>query len=119
MMTIQKVLMLSLGLALLSSCSTTSTVAPVEKIQVTTTPLEKHIPIQARPRGLQLSKPHFYVVTPANYEDLKKKLGGDKGVVFYAIGQEDYKKILGNQAELLRYIKQSNAIIVYYENNLK
>jgi hypothetical protein len=58
-------------------------------------------------------------VTEKNFDDFKKRfLTNNKDFVFYAISPDDYKVILGNETEMLRYIKQDNAIIVYYEKNL-
>jgi hypothetical protein len=77
------------------------------------------VTIQPHPRAVQLKNPKWYVITDKNYNDFKKKfLANNKDFVVYGVSPEDFKKLLNNQAELLRYIRQQNATILYYEKTV-
>lgn len=101
-----------LGLSLaLAACTTTNKVSVI--------PVERSVIKQAEPRPLNLSQPTFHVVTEKNFDEFKMKYIKDNGnFVMYVITPNDYKKFTKNNAEILRFIKQQKAIIVYYESLL-
>lgn len=110
---VQKILLVSLSLLLLSSC----TKAPEPTIITVPEIIEKNIPIVERPKGLKLTSPYFHVVTAENIDEFIEKFKKSNGseLVFYAISVRDYENLSLNLAELRRYIEQQQAIIVYYE----
>ena len=112
-MMVQKILLVSLSLLLLSSC----TKAPEPTIVTVPEIIEKDIPIVERPKGLSLTSPYFHVVTEENIDEFVEKFKKSNGseLVFYAISVRDYENLSLNLAELRRYIEQQQAIIVYYE----
>jgi type IV pilus biogenesis protein CpaD/CtpE len=112
-MMVQKILLVSLSLLLLSSC----TKAPEPTIITVPEIIEKNIPIVERPKGLKLTSPYFHVVTAENIDEFIEKFKKSNGseLVFYAISVRDYENLSLNLAELRRYIEQQQAIIVYYE----
>jgi len=84
--------------------------------------IEKNIPIQARPKGLTLSKDiTWYVITPETIDAFDEKLKKEQGKewVFYAIEVKDYERLSLNVAEVRRYILQQMNIIEYYENSIQ
>ena len=113
---VQKILLVSLSLLLLSSC----TKAPEPTIITVPEIIEKDIPIVERPKGLSLTSPYFHVVTSENLEEFIEKFKKSNGseLVFYAISVRDYENLSLNLAELRRYIEQQQAIIFYYETSI-
>ena len=98
---------------LISGCSSFKDVQP---IQVKTVEVERHIPVQTRPRPVGLNDMHFFVVTEDTLETFKQrfvKLHGD--FLFYAVSVRDYETLALNMAEIKRFIQQQQQIIVYYE----
>jgi len=78
------------------------------------------VPIQARPKQVQLNDVKIYVVSKVNYKEFikeyEKKNGGDS---YIALSVKDYENLSLNFAELRRYIEQQKQIIIYYENAVK
>ena len=105
-------LCLVLPLLLSSGCSSFKDVLEVKTVEI-----ERNIPIQSRPRPLSLNNIHFYVVTPdtrQNFETRFEKENG--GLVYYALSVRHYEDLGLNFAEVIRYIKQAQATIQFYEN---
>jgi hypothetical protein len=113
-----KVSSLLLMSLLLSSCSTWD---KLTKIEVQTVEVERNVPIQNRPRQLQLSDIYWYVVTESNFVEFKKKFIKENGdpLVAYVISVKDYETLAIDMAEIKRYISQQKQIIIYYEKALK
>lgn len=113
---VQKILLVSLSLLLLSSCAR----VPEKEIVTVETIVEKNIPIQPRPKGVQLTAPYFHVVTEKNIDEFVEefKIQNGSELVFYAMSVRDYEKMALNLGELRRYIEQQKAIIVYYETSI-
>ena len=81
-----------------------------------TVEIERKVPLQSRPKPMQMNPIYLYVVTENNLAEFKKKFEKENGdVVFYAISVRDYENLALNLAELDRYLKQQREIIVYYE----
>jgi len=112
---VSSLLLLSL---LISSCSTWN---PLKTIEIKTVEVERNVPIQNRPRQLQLSNIHWYVVTEENFVEFKKKFIKENGdpLVAYVISVKDYETLAIDMAEIKRYIDQQKQIIIYYEKALK
>ena len=86
------------------------------QIEVQTVEVERNIPIQNRPRQLNLSNITWYVVTKENFEEFKKRYEKENGMfLFYVISVKDYESLSLNMAEIKRYIEQQKQIIIYYE----
>ena len=112
---VSSLLLLSL---LISSCSTWN---PLKTIEIKTVEVERNVPIQNRPRQLQLSDIYWYVVTESNFVEFKKKFVKENGdpLVAYVISVKDYETLAIDMAEIKRYIDQQKQIIIYYEKALK
>ena len=108
---VSSLLLLSL---IISSCSSWN---PLKTIEVKTVEVERNVPLQNRPRQLDLSDIHWYVVTEENFAEFKKKFLKENGdpLVAYVISVKDYENLSLNFAELRRYIEQQKQIIIYYE----
>jgi len=107
---VSSLLLLSL---LISSCSSWP---KLTQIEVQTVEVERNIPIQNRPRQLDMNGIHFYVVTEQNFEEFKKKFVKENGdLVGYVLSVRDYESLAINMAEIKRYIEQQKQIIIYYE----
>ena len=98
---------------LVSSCASWP---KLTQIEVQTVEVERNIPIQNRPRQLNLSNITWYVVTKENFEEFKKRYEKENGMfLFYVISVKDYESLSLNMAEIKRYIEQQKQIIIYYE----
>ena len=102
---------------LISSCSSWP---KLTQIEVQTVEVERNIPIQNRPRQLDMNDIHFYVVTEQNFEEFKKRFVKENGdLVGYVLSVRDYETLAINMAEIKRYIEQQKQIIIYYEKSVK
>ena len=111
---VSSLLLLSL---LLSSCSSWP---KLTQIEVQTVEVERNIPKQNRPRQLDMSSIKWYVVTPENFEEFKKRFTDENGdLVGYVLSVRDYETLALNMAEIKRYIEQQKEIIIYYEEAIK
>ena len=90
-LTISSLLLLTL---LLSSCGFIR--KPEKEIVVQTVEVQKVIPVQPRPK-------------PVDMTDVK----------FYVVSVQDYENLALNMSELFRYIKQQKEIVIYYEEAVK
>ena len=98
---------------LVSSCASWP---KLTQIEVQTVEVERNIPLQNRPRQLNLSNITWYVVTEENFEEFKKRYEKENGMfLFYVISIRDYETLSLNMAEIKRYIEQQKQIIIYYE----
>ena len=110
-LTISSLLLLTL---LLSSCGYLR--KPEKEIVVQTVEVQKVIPVQPRPKPIDMTDVKFYVVTEENYEEFKEKfMKTNNDFVFYVVSVHDYENLALNMSELYRYIKQQKEIVVYYE----
>ena len=111
---VSSLLLLSL---IISSCSSWN---PLKTIEVKTVEVERNVPLQNRPRQLQLNDIHWYVVTEENFAEFKKKFLKENGdpLVAYVISVKDYETLAIDMAEIKRYIDQQKQIIIYYEKAL-
>ena len=111
---VSSLLLLSL---VISSCSTWN---PLKTIEVKTVEVERNVPLQNRPRQLDLANIHWYVVTEENFAEFKKKFLKENGdpLVAYVISVKDYETLAIDMAEIKRYIDQQKQIIIYYEKAL-
>ena len=111
---VSSLLLLSL---IISSCSSWN---PLKTIEVKTVEVERNVPLQNRPRQLDLSDIHWYVVTEENFAEFKKRFLKENGdpLVAYVISVKDYETLAIDMAEIKRYIDQQKQIIIYYEKAL-
>ena len=114
-LTISSLLLLTL---LLSSCGYLR--KPEKEIVVQTVEVQKVIPVQPRPKPVDMTDVKLYVVTEENYEEFKEKfMKTNNDFVFYVVSVHDYENLALNMSELFRYIKQQKEIVVYYEEAVK
>ena len=111
---VSSLLLLSL---IISSCSSWN---PLKTIEIKPVEVERNVPLQNRPRQLDLSDIHWYVVTEENFAEFKKKFQKENGdpLVAYVISVKDYETLAIDMAEIKRYIDQQKQIIIYYEKAL-
>jgi len=111
---VSSLLLLSL---VISSCSSWN---PLKTIEIKTVEVERNVPLQNRPRQLDLSDIHWYVVTEENFAEFKKRFQKENGdpLVAYVISVKDYETLALDMAEIKRYIDQQKQIIIYYEKAL-
>ena len=101
---------------IVSSCSTWD---KLTRIEVQTIEVERNIPLQNRPRQLNLSNITWYVVTDQNFEEFKEKFIKQNGeFIFFALSVRDYETLALNMADIKRYVTQQKQIIIYYEKAL-
>jgi len=114
-LTISSLLLLTL---VLSSCGYLR--KPEKEIVVQTVEVQKVIPVQPRPKPVDMTDVKFYVVTAENYEEFTEKfMKTNNDFVFYVVSVHDYENLALNMSELFRYIKQQKEIVVYYEEAVK
>ena len=108
------ILSLLLLCPLLSNCALWR--KPEKEIIDQTVEVEKKIPIQSRPKPIDMNGVKFYVVTEENFEQFKEEFTkANSDYVFYAVSVHDYENLALNMAEIFRYIKQQKEIVIYYE----
>lgn len=99
-----------------------TTIPPVDKIEVDTH--VKTIPITPpdEPNSIVWKKVRWTVLTPEIMEDLliknKKGLIDENQLVFFAVTTNGYENLSVNMAEVIRYLKQQKAVIMYYKNTV-
>jgi hypothetical protein len=109
-------LSLSLLLALLSNVGC----AVQDRVVLKTQFVAPNIPLQEKPKGINMANVQFYAVTEANLEQFLNRFSAQNSdIVFFAISVKDYENLSLNVAELKRYIKQQQSIILYYESSIK
>ena len=110
-----KLILVSSLLLLTSGCAS---VEP--QVVLKTDYVVKDIPIQPRPKPLNLHRVKWYAVTPENMEEFRARFEEESGInVFFAVSVPDYENMSLNVAELRRYINQQKALIVYYEESIE
>ena len=93
---------------------------PEPKVVTVTKTVKTQVPIQARPKQVQLNDVKIWVVSKENYDEFVKEYAKKNGSDSYiAISIKDYENLSLNFAELRRYIEQQKQIIIYYENAVK
>lgn len=105
-----KFLTLSSVLLVLSNCA-----KPEPEIVSTVKYIERDIPIANRPDPVELVDVDFIVVTRENLEEVIARFEERGDFVIVAMSVKDYENLAVNMAELRRYIEQSKAVIIYYE----
>jgi hypothetical protein len=91
-----------------------------KELKVSTIEVQRKIPVQPRPRPVDMNDIKFYVVTEENFNKFKNKFKKDVGsFLFYAISVRDYETLALNMSEIKRYIEQQKQIIIYYESAIK
>lgn len=96
---------------LLSNCAPT-----VDEVVVKPQYIQRSIPIQARPKPVQLADVTWYVATEDTIDDFLDKFRTENGpVAFMAVSVKGYENIALNVEELRRYILQQKQTIAYYE----
>ena len=87
---------------------------------MTNTVIEKiSVPIQQRPRAVNLNDVSFRVVSGDNIDEFLQEVAVGDDFVFIAMDVKEYETLSLNVDELRRYIEQQQAVILYYEENLK
>ena len=90
-----------------------------EKVILKTDYVVKEIPLQPRPKPVDLHRVKFYAVTPENLDQFLEEYEKENGdVVFFAISVPDYENLSMNVAELKRFINQQKSLIIYYEESI-
>lgn len=101
---------------MLAACATRTP----DEVIVETKVIERNVPIKGRPNGVQFPSVDWYIVTPENLEQKLAELEANTGeMVFFAITPDGYENLAIGIADMRRYIKEQQAIIVYYESALK
>ena len=81
--------------------------------------VKSNIPIQARPKQLQLTDVRWYVVSETNLDEFLANFKEEEGLLaFMAISAQGYENLAMTIADMRRYILQQKDIILYYEQAL-
>ncbi len=100
-----------------SSIVACGTVDP--QVVVKTEYVEKKIPLQAHPKGVNIHPVYFYAVNQENIDEFLSRFQKENGdVVFFAISVPHYENLSLNLADLKRYIGQQKSLIIYYEDSI-
>ena len=92
---------------------------PEPSVVVETKYQEQNIPIQERPKAVQFPPVDWFVITEENLEEKIAEIDTKTGnVVVFAITPKGYENLALGIAELRRYVKDQQALIVYYEEAL-
>lgn len=89
---------------------------PEKEVVVQTEYIQRTIPLQTRPKPVQLTDVEWYVVTEENIDEFLEKFRQENGTVaFMAVSVRGYESMALNVQELRRFINQQKQIIIYYE----
>lgn len=111
---LKQLLIINIFFLFLAACST------INPLTVTKIETKIDIPIQSHPSPVVTREVYFYVVNGENFENFKKRFEQENGqFVFYAISPKDYENLALNMNDIIRYLKQQKAIIVYYEKSIE
>lgn len=100
-----------------SSITACSSIEP--QVIVKTDYVEKKIPIQPRPKGVDMHPVYFYAVNEENIDEFLEKFEKENGdIVFFAISVPHYENLSLNLADIKRYIGQQKSLILYYEDSI-
>ena len=81
--------------------------------------IQQNVPIQARPKQLQLTDVRWYVVSETNLDEFLANFKEEEGLLaFMAISAQGYENLAMTIADMRRYILQQKDIILYYEEAL-
>ena len=106
-------------LLILSTSNLVGCAAVEPKVIVKTDYVVKKIPLQERPKPINLHRVKFYAVTPENIDEFLQKFEEESGSqVFFALSVPDYENMSLNVAELKRFINQQKSLILYYEDSI-
>ena len=113
----------SMGLGMILILMLTGCLGSLRKSEpiVVTQPqiIKQNIPIQARPKQLQLTDVRWYVVSETNLDEFLEKFKEEEGLLaFMAISAQGYENLAMDIADMRRYILQQKDIILYYEESL-
>ena len=93
--------------------------SPETEVAIQTEYLEQNIPIQEKPKAVKFPPVDWYVITEENLEEKIEEISNVAGeVVIFAITPKGDENLALGLAELRRYVKDQQAIIVYYEEAL-
>jgi len=93
--------------------------SPETEVVVQTEYLQQNIPIQEKPKSVKFPPVDWYVITEENLEEKIEEISNEAGeVVIFAVTPKGYENLALGIAELRRYVKDQQAIIVYYEEAL-
>lgn len=101
------------SLLLLVNCSASEPVVVSEPRII-----ERNIPIQPRPRGVELLDVKWHVVNHENLDEFLTEISVADEFVFMAMSVRDYENLALNVDELKRYVTQQKQIIIYYEDSI-
>jgi hypothetical protein len=88
-------------------------------VVVSTAYSERKIPIQERPRPVEMPPVDWYVVSPTNAEEFMTKITEDYGEpVYMAITPKGYENLAIGINDLRRYANQQTNVIEYYEDQI-
>lgn len=97
----------------ISSCSS----APVETVTIRTVPIERQKLILPETTRINTKPVDWVIITPENIGSVFSGLNeSGKTPVLFALTSNSYENISLNMAEIMRLIKEKDAIIVAYKN---
>jgi hypothetical protein len=84
-------------------------------IDITTRPASAAIIHPEDPRPLSMGETHFRVINSSNIDEYIRELEQESSNYrFYAMSPQTYNILIGNLADIRRYIIQQKEIIIYY-----
>lgn len=98
----------------ISACSTTAK-EPI--IEIRSKPIERPT-LSLPPTTTYQNRPvKWIVITPENFEEKIKVLeSSNEEYVFFALSTSGYENLSKNMADLLRFVREQNAVIIAYKN---
>lgn len=110
-----KIFALFLATISIAGCSLIPTRVVTETVYI-----ERTIPIQQRPRSLELFPVRFYAVSETNIDDFQTRFILENGeLTFIAMSVPHFENLSLNVAELRRYILQQQTLILFYERSVQ
>lgn len=92
---------------------------PDAEVVVQTEYVKQSVPLQSRPRGVRFPVVDWYVINSDNVDEKLAEIADKTGEpVVIAVTPQGYENLSIGIADMRRYIKQQQSLIVYYEKSI-
>lgn len=107
--------MLLIPITLVISACSTPTPEPV--IEVRSKPIERPVLSLPSSTSYQTRPVEWVIITPENFNEKIETLKNNKEeTAFFALSPTGYENLSKNMADILRFVREQNSVIVAYKN---
>lgn len=103
-----------MSLSILSACSSSSNIEPVQSVQIKKIEIPRPAPIVPEVDQLKLKTVNWIIITPENINEKFSEIK-DGELVFFALTKEGYENLSLNLGDVRSSIEQYKQIIAIYK----